>query len=158
MLMMATTVIFLVMMLGTMAMFVAVSISTTMVSPTPSPPPRWRPHDDTIDEGCNRDDDKDCNLPPSPNGEGDGDRGFFPLLYSPPIPWNQMLPMVNTVTLSMMLVAMVAMMAAIISTLMMFHTPPPPDSACSTRSTANELRRLGDQSRRTGWIRSRITS
>ncbi len=26
-----------------------------------------------------------------------------------------------------------------------------------TRSTANELRRLGDQSRRTGWIRSRIT-
>ena len=37
--MMATTVIFLVrMMLGTMAMFVAVGISTTMVSPTPSPP------------------------------------------------------------------------------------------------------------------------
>ena len=38
MLMMATTVIFLVMMLGTMAMFVAVGISSTMASPTPSPP------------------------------------------------------------------------------------------------------------------------
>jgi len=51
---------------------------------------------------------------------------FFPLLYSPPIPWNQMLPMANTVTLSMMSVAMMAMMAAIISTTMMFHTLPPP--------------------------------
>ena len=30
--------------------------------------------------------------------------------------------------------------------------------ALETRSTANELRRLGDQSRRTGWIRSRITN
>ncbi len=30
--------------------------------------------------------------------------------------------------------------------------------ANSTRRTANEPRRLGDQSRRTGWIRSRITS